>query len=192
MPDEPDAPKPETVEALVLVAQRLADDERARSGTLTARASTLAGFSGTILAIVATLGREAFKLDLGDLGDPLMAALFILSIVALATSAALATGGVLRARRRQLVDIDAVLEFPDSTWVTKEAVEIRHTWLVSLGMTLAQDRLNNDRRARLGEAAAIALLVGLLALAGQAMVLGVDALLYEEAPIAASTQPPDV
>jgi hypothetical protein len=179
-----DAPKLESVEALVAVAERLVDDERARSGTLAARASTLAGFAGTILAIVATLGREAFKLDLGSVGDPSMRGLFLVSVCALALSATLAVGGVLRARRRELVDVEAVHEFAEAPWVTKDPAAIKQVWLVSLGETLTRDRENNDHRARLGEAAAIALLVGLLALAGQAVVLGVDALLSSDQPAA--------
>jgi hypothetical protein len=168
----------QSVEALVAVVERLVDDERARSGTLTARASTLAGFSGTILAVVATLGREAFTLDLGRVGEPVVRVLFLVSIVALAAAATLAVGGVLRARDRRLVDAETVQAFAEAPWVTKEPASIKRDWLVSQGKTLRQDRANNDRRARLGEAAAIALLVGLLAVAGQAVVLGVDELLY--------------
>lgn len=187
MAGDRDAPHPDSVEALVSVVERLADDERARTQALTARASTLAGFAGTILAIVAALGREAFKLDLGNVGDPFMRVLFLVSVVALASSATLAIGGVLRARRRTLVGIEAVRQFANSGWVTKEAAAIKHDWLVSLGDTLAQDRANNDRRAQLGEAAAVALLVGLLAVAGQALVLGLDALLYIDAARTALT-----
>jgi ABC-type dipeptide/oligopeptide/nickel transport system permease subunit len=151
-------PNPESVDALVSVVQRLADDERARSGALTARAANLAGFAGTILA----------------------------------SSATLAVGGALRGRRRQLVDVGEVREFADDRWVSRDATEIKRIWLVSLSETLGTDRANNDRRARLAEAAAVALLVGLLAVAAQAIVLGVDAILYNDAPQVTSGRIVDV
>ena len=50
-------------------------------------------------AVVATLGREAFKLDLGTVGTPAV------RVAALAAAATLAVGGALRAQARELVDV---------------------------------------------------------------------------------------
>jgi hypothetical protein len=172
-----EAPKIESVDALVAIVERLADDERSRGETLMSRAATLAGFSGTILAVVATLGRESFKLDLGSVGNPSVRVLFLFSVVALTSAAILALRGALRAQTRELVDVADVREFSDSPWITMDPAEIKQNWLVSLAKTLAKDRSNNDRRASLGEAAGAALVLGLLAVAGQAVVLGVDAVL---------------
>jgi hypothetical protein len=174
----PASPRPDSVDALVTVAERLADDERARTTALTTRGSTLAGFGGTILSVVAVLGREAFKLDLGEIGDPLEPILFLTSLAALAFSAALGIGGVLRGRPRHLIETEAVWEFSEPEWEATDPTRIKHLWLGSLGRTLDQDRANNARRAVLIKAAAIALLFGILAVAAQAMVLGIDQLLY--------------
>jgi hypothetical protein len=170
------APEPESTDVLVAIVERLVDDERSRGATLTTRASTLAGFSGTILAVVATLGREAFKLELGSVGDPALRVMFVASVVALATAASLAVG-VLRAQTRELVNVAVVRAFAGQPWIRKEPARIQQDWLASLGMTLERDRSNNDRRAKAGEAAGIVLLVGILCVAGQALVLGIDELL---------------
>lgn len=171
------------------IAQRVNDDERARTTALTTRAATIAGFDGTILAVLTALGGQELKLRFGSVGDPLVRSLFLLSALALATSATLAVGGVLHGRRRKLISVAAVQRFADREWVTKDAAAIGHEWLVNLGETLARDRTNNDRRAQLGKAAAIALLVGLLAVAGQAVVLGVDAFLTAGSGHAVSPKP---
>jgi hypothetical protein len=176
MEGDPEPPNPESADALVAIAERLFDDEHSRGDTLITRASTLAGFSGTILALVATLGREMFKLDLGTVGNPVVRGLFLLSVGALVAAATLALGGALRARPRELVGVADVGTFPDR--MTEESVEIKRVWLGSLWLTLERDRSNNDRRAELGEAAGVALLVGLIAVAGQAVALGVDELLF--------------
>jgi hypothetical protein len=178
MAADPDEPNPESADALVAIAERLFDDERSRGETLTTRASTLAGFSGTILALVATLGREMFKLDLGAVGNPVVRVLFLLSVGALVAAATLAVGGALRARARELLAVADVRDFPNPPWITAEPVEIKRKWLASLATTLEQDRSNNDRRAKLGQAAGVALLIGLIAVAGQAVALGVDELIF--------------
>jgi len=50
--------------------------------------------------------------------------------------------------------------------------------LASLGQQLKAERRSNDRKARLADHAARALLVGLLAVAAQTIVFAVDELAY--------------
>ena len=73
--------------------------------------------------------------------------------------------------------VESVRDFATPESTARDPAEIKRLWLVSCGATLARDRMNNDRRAGLGEAAAIALLVGLITVAGQALVVGADELL---------------
>jgi hypothetical protein len=174
------APKPreETVEALLAIVQAVMADERSRGQAIVTKTSTLAGFSGTILALVAVLGRESFKLDLGDVGDPLLGCFFLVSVLTLAAAAALAVGGVLRPMQRHVVETAQVREFGDSRWLAAPKVEVQGNMVVSLGDTLERERQLNDARARLATAATLALLVGLVAVAAQALTLGIDALVY--------------
>ena len=87
-----DAPRAESISALLAITQRIFDDERHRGATLSTKASTLAGFSGTILAVVAALGRQIVESNLGAVGDPTVRALFVLSVGALAAAVTFAIG----------------------------------------------------------------------------------------------------
>src|SRR3954451_20502162 len=106
MAEERHVPRVDSLDALLDVVVRVVDDARSRGATITARASTLAGFSGTILAIIAALGRELPRLDVGTVGQPVTQSLFLVSIVALAAAATLALGGALRTQSRILVSAD--------------------------------------------------------------------------------------
>ncbi len=169
-----DAPRAESVEALLSVAQRVADEERARGATLTTKTSTLAGFSGTILAIVSALGRELFARPLGSPADDLIPILFIVSVVALATAGALAIRGVLRTQPRLTIDTDQLRAFAAPPWTSTNPIEINGNMLASIARSVGQDRALNDRKARLADQAALALLIGLLAVAAQALCLGIN------------------
>src|ERR671924_539008 len=53
-----------SVNELFQIVERLVDDERSRGQGLETKTSSLAGFTGAILALTATLGRDLLKLDL--------------------------------------------------------------------------------------------------------------------------------
>ncbi|HEX8207641.1 MAG TPA: hypothetical protein VF587_16375 [Solirubrobacteraceae bacterium] len=156
--------------------ERVTDDERARSNALFERASTGAGFSGTILAIDVAVGRAAFELDLGQVGDAMVRVVFLLSVAALGAAATLAVRGAVGARRRQLVDAETIREFAEAAWVTRDAADVKRESIATMATILERDRVNNDRRARLLDIAGLALLVGVLALAGQAALIGIHEL----------------
>ena len=178
VPRDEEQPREDSAAALRAIAERVVDDERARGLNLTTKSSTLAGFSGTILAIVTVLGRELFRLDLGNVGDPLVRLLLIVSVLALAAAATFAIGGVLRTQPRLLLDADQIVEFAGPRWLAAAPREINGNMLVSLGRGLKEERRLNDRKARRADHAARALLVGLFAVAAQAVVLAVDELVY--------------
>ena len=166
------APRAESVEALLSLTQRVADEERARTAALTTKTSTLAGFSGTILAIVLALGRDLFARPLGDPAAALVPILFVVSVLALATAGTLAIRGVLRTQQRLTIDADQLRAFAAPPWTSTDPIEINGNALASLARAIGHDRALNDRKARLADMAALALLVGLLAVAGQALCLG--------------------
>jgi hypothetical protein len=157
--------------ALLAIVERVADDERARGHTLSGKASTLAGFSGTILSLVAALGRELFKLDLGSAGDTAVRVLFPVSVLALAAAVTFAIVGVLRPQPRLAISAEQIGEFTTQRWISATVTEISGNMIKSLGDMVARERLSNDPKARLTGLAATALLVGVLGVAAQALVL---------------------
>jgi hypothetical protein len=154
------------------VTARLYEEERSRGQSLAATSSTLAGFSGAILALVAQFGRELFKLDLGTLGDSLAPVLFLVSIAALAAAGALALYGALRPRERFVIEPTEVRALATTRWLSRGKLAIEGALLTSLGEALEHDRKTNDLRARYAGYASAALLVGIVATASLAAILG--------------------
>jgi hypothetical protein len=74
-------PVEETVTELLRIARDLLADERTRGQTLDAKTATLAGFAGTILALIGTLAASLFRLELGRLGEPMVRAVLLLSVL---------------------------------------------------------------------------------------------------------------
>jgi hypothetical protein len=177
MADAAPSAREDSVAALLAVAQRVAEDERARGVALTAKASTLAGFSGTILSLVAALGRAQFDRSVGSVADVILGALFLLSVLALAAAGTFAIRGVLSPRPRFAISARQLRAFAGPPWTSADPVEIDGNMLASLATAVGRDREENDRRATLADRAALALLIGLLAVAGQAVSLGVTELL---------------
>jgi hypothetical protein len=164
--------QPEAVDAALAVTVRLYEEERSRAQSLNAKNSTLAGFSGAILALVASFGREMFRVDLGALGETLAPVLFLVSVAALASAGVLALFGALRPRDRYVVEAAEVKALGTSAWLTKGKTAIEGALLTSLGEAFAHDRRLNDMRARYASGAAAALLVGIVATAALASILG--------------------
>jgi len=164
--------EPEAVEAALAVAVRLYEEERQRGQNLASKTATLAGFSGAILALVAQFGRELFNLDLGAVGDDLAPILFLLSISALALAGALALYGALRPRERWVIETAEFKRLATTTWLKMGKPAIQGALLTSLGEAFEHDRELNDLRARYASYAAAALLVGIVATAALAAILG--------------------
>jgi hypothetical protein len=164
-------PNPEAIAALLTTVERVVDDERSRGAALTSKATTLAGFSGTILSIVSVLGRDALKLDVGSIERVAIAGLFTVGVIALASASTLAIWGVLRTKIRLLIDTEQVLAFAKPPWIYVNAIEIEGNRLASLGQALTEERRVNDRKAEMADRASLALLIGVLALASQAIIV---------------------
>ena len=62
-------PNDATVAELLAMVRGMLDDERTRGQGLDGKSATLAGFTGTILALPTTLGAELLDLDLGSVGS---------------------------------------------------------------------------------------------------------------------------
>jgi D-alanine-D-alanine ligase-like ATP-grasp enzyme len=160
-----------TVKELFEIVQRLWDEERSRGHGLEAKTSTLAGFTGAILALTASLGREVLTLDLGQVGDVAQRVFFALAVTALVVGALIAVFGVLRPQQRRAITVAALRQFSEFPLVASPPVEVQGRMIVTLVNALENERKINDRKARLSRLAALALAVGLAGVALQALVM---------------------
>ena len=100
-----------TVAELLALTREMLDDERTRGQGLDSKSATLAGFTGTILALTTTLGAQQLDNDLGSVGTPVFQCLFIVSVLALGAAALVSLLGVLRPQPRLGVALDEIRGF---------------------------------------------------------------------------------
>jgi hypothetical protein len=161
---------PESVAALFALVQRQADDERVRGQGLDTKISTLAGFTGAILALTATLAKDVFGLRLAGGGKAAARLVFVLAITLLGCAAILAVWGAMRPRPRLVIDDKHLRQFTYSM-LGASTTDIQGEMIETLFGILAHDRAVNDAKARVGLVAGIMLIGGLGGVAALAVVL---------------------
>jgi hypothetical protein len=166
-------PDDATVAELLAMVRGMLDDERTRGQGLDGKSATLAGFTGTILALTATLGAELLDLDLGAVGSAVFQCLYVLSVVALGAASLVALIGVLRPQPRLALAMDEIRRFSEFPLIAQPTVEVQGTMMNTLIDALAHERALNERKARLTRVAAVSLAVGFVAVAAQAITLGI-------------------
>lgn len=164
----------ELFERVVELAETLHDRELASAENLGGRAATLIGFSGVVLTLTASLAREAFGQgrDLGTFGNSASACLFLLAVGCLLASAVQAV------RAASPREQDRVTEQPLDTYaVKKPPVEAlnKHFGTKVIGVIGKVAKSNTDRGRTL-QWAFRWLATGLILVAGQAAIMGVDRL----------------
>jgi hypothetical protein len=164
-------PNDGSVNELFQIVERLVDDERSRGQGLETKTSTLAGFTGAILALTATLGRDLLKLELGSVGEVVQGGLFAVAVTALAAGSVIAVLGVLRPQQRLAVARSELRRFTEFPLLSTPPVEIRGRMIRTFVDALENERQVNDRKATLSRLAGFALAVGLLGVAGQAIAM---------------------
>jgi hypothetical protein len=168
-------PVPKTVSELLRITRDLLADERARGQTLDAKTSTLAGFTGTILAITASLGKPLFETDLGAGERTLLQVLFVLTVGSLATSALLSVAGVLRPQPRLAIARSELERFGEFPLIASPTMEVEGRLLNTTIEALLHERSLNDRKGRLTRRAGVVLAIGFTGVGLQATVLGIAA-----------------
>jgi hypothetical protein len=166
-------PDDATVAELLGMVRGMLDDERTRGQGLDGKSATLAGFTGTILALTATLGAELLDLDLGSVGSAIFKCLYVVSVLALAFAALIALIGVLRPQPRLALAIEEIRRFSEFPLIAQPLLEVQGTMMNTLIEALAHERALNDRKARLTRVAAAGLAVGFASVAAQAVTLGI-------------------
>jgi hypothetical protein len=161
----------ESVSELFGIVQRLLEDERSPGQTLETKTSTLAGFTGAILALTAGFGRDLLRLDLGRVGDVVFAVVFAVAVAALAAGAILAVFGVLRPQERLAISRAEIRHFSQFPLIATAPMEIQGRMINTLVVAFERERQVNDRKARLTQLAALALVIGLLSVACEALTV---------------------
>jgi Na+/H+-dicarboxylate symporter len=157
------------------MVQRLVADERARGLNLETKTATLAGFTGAILALVVGLGRDLLDSDLGPVGGAVFRAFFLVAVLSLATGAVLAVLGVLRPQEHLAISRSEVKRFSEFPLIATARMEIQGRMMNTLIEAFERERRVNDSKARLTQYAAVALVVGLAAVAGEALTVVIAA-----------------
>ena len=147
-------PDAATVAELLAMVRGMLDDERTRGQGLDAKSATLAGFTGTILALTTTLGAELLDLDLGSVGSAVFQCLYVVSVVALGVASLVALVGVLRPQPRLALAMDEIRRFSEFPLIATPIVEVQGTMMNTLIEALAHERALNERKARLTRVAA--------------------------------------
>jgi hypothetical protein len=135
-------------------------DERARGQGLDAKTSTLTGFTGATLALVASLAREVLAPGLAAVGAAIAQTFFVGSIVALTAAAGLGLGGVLRPQQRLDIAVEELRSFGAFPLIAASRMEIQGLMLNTLIEALIHERERNDRKARLTRLTSLALAIG--------------------------------
>jgi hypothetical protein len=166
-------PKADTVETVWGIAEAVLDDERERGKNLDTKTASLAAFSGTILALDATLGQSLLKRDLGCVGNVTVPAFFLLAAAALLLAACVAVLGVLYPQKFRGLDDKELQRFATLKQLTRNKEAVQGSMLSTLvADVIPAERARNNKKVRLTKVSAVALGVGLLGIAGQAVTLG--------------------
>lgn len=164
----------ELYQRIVELSGRLHDQEVDSADNMATRAGTFIGFAGLVLTLTVALSREAFgrAVDLGSVGDPASAAMFLLAVLFLLAAA---VQGVRAARPwgRSRVNPRVFETYRDELPSVSEADE--HFGRKQQGVA---ERLatSNRERARTLQWGFRWLGVGVCLVAGQAVIIGVDRL----------------
>jgi hypothetical protein len=167
-------PDADAVTELLRITRDLLTDERSRGQSLDAKTSTLAGFTGTILAVTAALGKDVLELDRGSSTQVVIRVLFVISVAALAGSALLSVAGVLRPQPRLAISGSEIERFGEFPLIAGPKIEIEGSMINTTIEALLHERALNDRKGRLTRGAALALAIGFSGVGLQAVVLGIS------------------
>lgn len=159
-------PNPQTIESLLDTTWRVAEIEAARTDSLDRKASTLATFSSLLTTLTATLGVRFV-----EEADALWAlAVFCLGLAVLALSVGLAVRALVPTEYMTLGT--AYLE-RFATWgeILKPRERVQGDTMRTLIEAVARERRENDRKTKTVRWGFVALVFGLVLIAGEAAML---------------------
>jgi hypothetical protein len=166
-------PNPETVAEIHGSVLRMLDDERSRGQGLDAKTSSLAGFTGAILALTAGLGRDFLGADAGAVADVLVRVVYVLAVGALAVAALIAVVGGLRPQERLAISSSELRSFAEYPLIAADRTEFEGRMVATLVEAVQHEREVNDRKALRVRRAALALAVGFAGVALEALTIAI-------------------
>jgi hypothetical protein len=146
------------------------NDERARGQGLDTKTSTLTGFTGATLALVASLAGGVDAPD-SSVAAVVAQTLFVGSVVALTAAAGFGLGGVLRPQQRLDIAVHELRGFGAFPLIAASRMEIQGLMLNTLIEALLHERQRNDRKARLTTLTSLALAIGYAGVAAVALIV---------------------
>lgn len=167
--------RPQSVAECLKIVEAIDDEARATGRHLDTKTGPIAGFAAVTLTLNSTLGAPLLKDKLEAPWEAIAHASFFLSVAALLIAAAAAVVGGLAPKQQDDVTPEFVRELAQRPAMTTDPEELRERWLVTLADIAVSDRLANRTRVRAMRVAVVALGVGLIGVAGQALTLGVTA-----------------
>ncbi|HEX8054296.1 MAG TPA: hypothetical protein VF517_15010 [Thermoleophilaceae bacterium] len=138
-------------------ARELVKEEADRLRALDAKSAQLVGFAGVILAVLGSLGKDAFLRDLGYVGDPLFAAAYFLSMLVLTASILWLVFFTLKPQRLVVIDakeLSAYLEDERLLQAEAAALQIRTLRALRDAASWAQ-RVGKQKASRLSTGMAL-------------------------------------
>lgn len=175
MPNEPQRPREDTVDALLETVRELLRAEEARATSLNTRGSGLAGFVGLIVSLSASLGQRALSVDLAGVPEVIAIVLFAAALGLLVAAVLVVVLRVLAPQSYRNLAMSEVRRYALPEFVFAEKVMVQGRTLRGLIDALATERDRNDRKARALRTAYVLLVTGLAAAAAEALILAVDA-----------------
>jgi hypothetical protein len=164
-------PNPEAVAELLTIVRGLVNDERSRGQGLDTKTSTLTGFTGATLALVASLARDVLSPGIGAVAAGVAQTLFVASVLALTAAAGFGLGGVLRPQQRLDIAQQELQSFGSFPLIAASRMEIQGRMINTLIEALLHERERNDRKARLTRLTSLALAVGYAGVAAVALTV---------------------
>jgi len=156
-----------------MILRGLVADERARGQGLDSKTSTMTGFTGATLALVATLADEVLDSSLGTIGSPLAKTLFVGTVCALTAAAILGLAVILRPQQRLEISTDEIRGFGQFPLIAMAPMQIQGRMINTLIDELLHERALNDRKARLTQLTSTALVFGYAGVAAVALTLAI-------------------
>jgi hypothetical protein len=165
----------EAVAELLETVRALVAAETSRSQTFDTKNIWLGGFAGTILSLTATLGRAGFDVKLGDAANNAFVAFYV-SAAVLLSLASLAAISVLLPKSFFTIATSDVERYPFPPLIGMKKVMVQGRTMRGLIEALKRERIVNAKKANRTRIALLLLGTGLLCVAGEALILGFNAL----------------
>jgi hypothetical protein len=169
-PDEPFG-KDDSVQQCLAIMREVSAEQRARARHLDTKTGALAGFCATVLTLNVTLGQPLLKTKLAPDAHSAIRILFLIASLLLALAALIAVAGVLRPMGHEDLTEEQIDQYSDRPKVITPPEELRMTWLRTVTDMTISDRRAGGAKSIRSNAAVIALVMGLLAVAGEALTL---------------------